>query len=176
MNIRTATPHDQDAIHHIHWSAFAEDERTLVSKLAIDLLMEKSTPKTISLVAEWEGDVVGHVAFSPVNIENDKTFQGFILAPLGVVLSYQKRGLGTTLVETGLQQVSSMGADILFVYGDPKYYGKFGFSADAASLYVPPYGLQYPFGWQAINFNSDEDRKSPADVVFVDALSDPALW
>ena len=47
-----------------------------------------------------------------------------------------------------------MGVNVVFVYGDPKYYGKFGFSAEVASAYSPPYELQYPFGWQAVALNN----------------------
>ena len=176
MNIRTATHLDRDAIHRVHWSAFAEDERALVSKLAIDLLLEGTSPKIISLVAEMDDDVVGHVAFSPVSIENDQTFQGSILGPLGIIPEHQKRGIGSKLLETGMQQVSSMGADILFVYGDPKYYGRFGFRADVAEQYIPPYEIQYPFGWQAVTLNESQAKASPVDLVFVSALNNPALW
>lgn len=176
MNVRTATQLDRDAIHHVHWSAFADDERAIVSKLAVNLLQEETSPNTISLVAELEGLVVGHVAFSPVRIENDENFRGVILAPLGVMPDYQNRRIGTTLLRSGMQLVSRMQADVLFVYGDPKYYGKFGFSTDAAGCYVPPYKLKYPFGWQAIALNKSKSRTTSVNVVFVTSLSDPALW
>jgi len=176
MTIRTATNLDREDIHRVHWSAFAAEERELVSKLAVDLLLEETSPKTISLVAELEESVVGHVAFSPVSIKADENFRGFILAPLGIMPAYQNRGIGTKLIESGLQRVSNLRAEVLFVYGDPKYYGKFGFSADAAGCYVPPYKLQYPFGWQAIALNDAEGRTTSADVVCVTSLGNPALW
>ncbi|MEL6354061.1 MAG: N-acetyltransferase [Cyanobacteria bacterium J06627_28] len=175
MTIRTATHSDREAIHHVHWSAFEEDERDIVSKLAVDLLLAETFPKTISLVAELDESVVGHVAFSPVGIENDETFRGYILAPLGVMPDYQKRRIGTELVEAGIQQVSGMETDILLVYGDPKYYGRFGFSAAVAEQYLPPYQLKYPYGWQAIALKGDA-RKTPANFIFVSALNNSALW
>ena len=176
MNIRAATQLDREAIHRVHWAAFAEDERELVSKLAVDLLLRETSPKTISLVADLEGLVVGHVAFSPVSIEGDESFRGFILGPLGVMPDYQHRRIGTQLVERGIQLVSSQQADVLFVYGDPKYYGKFGFSTDAAECYVLPYQLQYPFGWQAVSLNDAEVRTTSANLVVVTALNNPELW
>jgi putative acetyltransferase len=176
MHIRAATSLDRDDIHNVHWSAFAEGEREVVSKLAVNLLSEKATPQTISLVAESEGIVVGHVAFSPVTIDNDENFRGYILAPLGVKPDYQKRCIGSKLIESGMQQLSRMGIDIIFVYGDPKYYSKFGFSVDAAECYIPPYKLQYPFGWQGIALNECSAAKSSANIVCVTSLNDPALW
>ena len=127
MHIRMAISLDQDNIHSVHWSAFAEGEREIISKLAVNLLSEETTPQTISLVAETEGAVVGHVAFSPVTIGTDENYQGYILALLGVKPDYQKQRIGSQLIKSGMQRLSTMGVDILFVYGDPKYYGRFGF-------------------------------------------------
>jgi putative acetyltransferase len=157
-------------------SAFAEDERDIVSKLAVNLLAEESTPQTISLVAETEGIVVGHVAFSPVSFDNNEHGQGYILAPLGVKPDYQKCHIGSKLIESGMQQLSRMGVDILFVYGDPEYYGRFGFSVDAAECYIPPYKLQYPFGWQGLALNECSTGKSSIKIACVTSLCDPALW
>ena len=84
MHIRAATSHDRDHIHSTHWSAFDEGEREVVSKLAVNLLTEEAVPPITSLVAETEGVVVGHVAFSPVTINNNENFQGYIMAPLTV--------------------------------------------------------------------------------------------
>lgn len=176
MHIRTATSLDQDGIHDVYWSAFAESEREIVSNLAVNLLSEETTPQTISLVAETEGAVVGHVAFSPVTIGSNKNFQGYILAPLGVKPDYQKRRIGSKLVESGMQQLSEMGVDILFVYGDPNYYSRFGFRTDAADRFIPPYRLQYPFGWQAIALNECNVEKSPVEIACVGSLCDPELW
>ena len=176
MHIRLATSLDRDDIYNVHWSAFAEGEREIVSKLAVNLLSEETTPQTISLVAETEGIVVGHVTFSPVAIDNNEGIQGYILAPLGVKPDHQKCRLGSKLIDRGMQQLSITGVDILFVYGDPEYYGRFGFSVDAAECYIPPYKLQYPFGWQAITLNEISTGKSPAKIACVTSLCDPALW
>jgi putative acetyltransferase len=148
----------------------------MVSKLAVNLLADESTPQTISLVAETEGIVVGHVAFSPVTIDNNENVQGYILAPLGVKPDYQKCRIGTKLIESGMQRLSGLGVNILFVYGDPEYYSKFGFSVDAAEPYIPPYKLQYPFAWQGIALNECSTGKSSNKIVCVTSLCDPALW
>ena len=176
MHIRVATSLDRDDIHSVHWSAFADGEREIVSRLAVNLLSEKSTPQTISLVAETENIVIGHVAFSPVTFDNNENAQGYILAPLGVKPDYQKRRIGSKLIESGMQQLSRIGVDILFVYGDPKYYSRFGFSVDAAECYIPPYKLQYPFGWQGITLKNCSTGKLPIQIACVTSLCDPALW
>ncbi len=177
MRIREAKGTDRESIHSVHSSAFPEAEREIVSKLAVDLLSEDSNLKIVSLVAETEGIVVGHAAFSPVTCNGrGGTVRGYILAPLGVRPEYQKRSIGSQLIESGIQQLSRMSVDILLVYGDPHYYGKFGFSADAAACYVPPYELRYPFGWQGLRLNERGTGKSPVTIACVSCLDDPALW
>jgi len=176
VSIRIATSQDRDDVRDVHLCAFPEGEREIVSKLAINLLSERTTPQTISLVAETEGAVVGHVAFSPVIIDNNENLQGYILAPLGVKPDYQKRRIGSKLIESGMQQLLKTGVNILFVYGDPEYYSSFGFSADVADRYTPPYKLQYPFGWQAIALNEGIFTDSAVKISCVAPLSDPELW
>ena len=176
MHVRVATSLDREDIRSVHWSAFAEDEREIVSTLAVNLLAEESTPQTISLVAETDGIVVGHVAFSPVTIDNNANRQGYILAPLGVKPDYQKSRIGSDLIESGMQQLSGMGVGALFVYGDPGYYSRFGFTVGAAERYIPPYKLQYPFGWQGIILNELSTGKSPVNITCVTSLCDPEMW
>jgi len=175
MHIRTATNSDLDDIREVHLCAFPEGEREIVSKLAIDLLVENTTPQIISLVAETDNTLVGHVALSPVIIENNN-LQGYILAPLAVVPDYQKQQVGSKLIERGIELLLQQGINILFVYGDPKYYGKFGFSAEDAEKFTPQYRLQYPFGWQAKILNPFSDEDLPSNLVCVASLSDPELW
>jgi len=176
MDIRPATSRDREEIRGVYLSAFPEGEREIVSKLALNLLSEEATPQTISLVAESEDAVVGHAAFSPVRMDNNENWQGYILAPLAVKPDYQGRGMGSKLIESGMQQLLVMGVNILFVYGDPQYYGRFGFSADAADRYTPPYRLRYPFGWQAIVLNECSIGKTPLKIACVPSLCDLELW
>lgn len=91
MYIREATRQDRNDIQSIYWSAFDEDEREVVSNLALSLLTKEESPSIMSLVAETEGTAVGHLAFSPVATDNNENFQGYILAPLAVKPVCQKR-------------------------------------------------------------------------------------
>jgi putative acetyltransferase len=176
MNIRIATNQDRDDIKKVYSSAFPEGESKIVAKLAIDLLAENSISQTISLVAEIDDSVVGHVAFSPVVLENNENCQAYILAPLAVLADYQKRSIGSALIEFGMQQLSEIGVNVVFVYGDPKYYERFGFNADIARVYTTPYKLEYPFGWQARVLNECTIEKTPVTINCVAALCNPKLW
>ncbi len=176
MDIRIATTLDQDDVRSVHLSAFDEDGRDSVSKLAVNLLSERTTPQMISLVAESKGVVVGHVAFSPVRLGDEDDLRGYILAPLAVKPDFQKRGIGTRLVDAGMHRLSRLDVDVVFVYGDPNYYGRFGFSQDAAERYEPPYTLKYPFGWQALILKQCATGTEPVRIACVDSLSHPEFW
>jgi len=174
MQLRLAISVDRDAIRAIYLDAFPENERTEVAKLALQLLDEG--PATISLVAEVDGEIVAHCAFSPAGIVGNEAVRAYILAPLAVSPACQRQCIGTTLVESGISELGSAGADILFVYGDPKYYGRFGFETEPAENYLPPHALEYPFGWQAQLLNEDLAVSLPAQLTCVAPLDDPGLW
>lgn len=174
--IREATNLDRENIREVHLRAFSGGERETVATLAVDLLSDETSPEIFALVAEIDGTVAGHIAFSPVTVNQDKKWKGYILAPLGVKPEYQERRIGSTLIESGMERLSEEGVNVLFVYGDPKYYGKFGFKADTASRYSPPYDLQYPFGWQAIVLSEPDSSESIVKISCVASLRDPELW
>ena len=137
MPMGAATRSDRDAIREVHRSAFGEDEREIVRRIAVDLLSDETTPPTVSLVAATGGRFVGHVVFSPVTAAGIEGFQGYILAPLAVLLDHQRRHIGSLLVESGRRQLSAVGTDLVLVYGDPEYYGRSGFRADVAGRWGP---------------------------------------
>ena len=174
--IRLATSQDRKVIRKVYADALPESENRKVSTLALNLLNDETNPQTISLVAEADGIVVGHIAFSPVSVPNDRSWTGYILAPLGVKPEYQKRRIGSKLIKSGMERVSKLGADVVFVYGDPNFYGRFSFNPDVASKYSPPYQLECPFGWQAAALNDNVIPDSATTISCVASLSDPELW
>ena len=176
MYHRLATSADHDAIRRVYWDAFADDERERVARLAVDLLSEQIAPAAVSFVVEVEESIVAHMAVSPVVISGHEQLRGFILSPLGVRKDHQARGVGSQLVEYGIQYLSELSADLLLVYGDPQYYRRFEFSAEVAEPFLPPYELQFPFGWQARLLSKRVSVNAPAPIACVSALSDPGLW
>ena len=102
VRIRLATSLDRDDIRDVHLSAFPECESQLVAELAANLLNEDTDPETITLVAEAGGQVVGHIAFSPVTADSRNRWLGYILGPLGVKPEHHKAGIGSKLVKSGI--------------------------------------------------------------------------
>ena len=176
MKIREAIQDDADAIRRVYLAAFPENERDLVAGVAVKMLSEAATLPVLSLVASAHGSIIGHVAFSPVTARDTIEPLGYILAPQAVSPAHQKRGIASRLIQTGIQQVSAGGSGVLLVYGDPDFYGRFGFSADRGECYTPPYPLQYPFGWQVMALGDLDFPSSSIPISCVPSLTDPALW
>mgnify|MGYP006303183769 CR=1 FL=1 len=173
MNIRKATVEDDDAVWAVHESAFPEKERERIAACAAGLLDTDLNPGAVSWVAEVEGEVVGHVAFSPLIDSSSNSVCGSILAPVAVKKTVHGKGIGRALIEHGICHERGKGVEVLVVYGDPEFYGRFGFTAEAAEAISPPYDLEHPFGWQGIDFRKNKQKVM---VQCVASLQDPELW
>lgn len=175
-NIRLASAADQAAIRDVHWQAFGPDERESIVGVAQQLLADGSEPPTLNLVIESARAILGHLAFSPVWSDPGGKPLGYILAPLAITPAGQGKGLGTRLVREGLARLQSMPVDTVLVYGDPRYYGRFGFDSQPAKAFEPPFPLQYPAGWQALRLTNDAIPNVPQKISCVSALNLPELW
>jgi len=124
--LREETTTDIDAITEVTIAAFKNlpvsnhTERFIISAL------RDANALTISLVADIDGRVVGHIAFSPVII-SDGTKDWYGLGPISVLPEYQKQGIGKSLIKKGLSLLKNMGGQGCALVGDPNYYKQFGF-------------------------------------------------
>lgn len=124
MFIRRELPEDLASIRDVNEQAFGRaGEAGLV-----DALREQATP-FLSLVAEDDGKVVGHICFSPVTIEHadGSTVPILGLAPMAVTPGRQNEGIGSQLVRSGLEECRRAGFRAVVVLGHPEYYPRFGF-------------------------------------------------
>ncbi len=139
ITIRLEQPQDRATVFEVNRLAFARDHEARL----VDRLRETSGPSSISLVAEINKQVVGHVLFSPIVIEgtNGQT-QAIALAPLAVHPRFQYRGVGTALVREGLAACRKAGHRIVVVLGHPDYYGRFGFTSATDRGVHPPFEIQ----------------------------------
>jgi putative acetyltransferase len=161
--IRHARPGDHAAIESVLTAAFGRaDEAALVARLRAeeDALFE--------LVAEADGAVAGHILFS--RLWADRAGLYGALAPLSVRPERQRQGLGGKLVRAGLESAREVGCHGVLVLGDPAYYGRFGFSAQAAREVEAPYrGLA---AFQALALE-DHAFAGPLSVAYPDAFAGP---
>ena len=123
MIIRTQESADRAAVHALHAAAF----ETSAEADLVDLLREQAEP-LVSLVAEIDQGVVGHILFSPVTLTENDALRIMGLAPMAVAPAYQQRGIGSALVRAGLEQCRELGFATVVVLGHARYYPRFGFS------------------------------------------------
>jgi putative acetyltransferase len=123
--IRPEAGADHASVHELNVAAF---DGTVEARL-VDMLRDQARP-VVSLVAEDDGVVVGHIMFSPVSLPGfARLMMG--LAPMAVTPSRQRRGIGSALVKAGLQRSRELGAVAAVVLGHPDFYPRFGFVSAA---------------------------------------------
>ena len=122
MRIRTAHPEDAAGIRAVNVSAFG----TTAEADLIDALCERAAP-IISLVADDDGAIVGHILFTPMTLDADRDLKVMGLAPMAVAVVRQRQGIGTALVHAGLDECWQLGTAAVAVLGHAEYYPRFGF-------------------------------------------------
>jgi putative acetyltransferase len=118
--------------------------------LVADLRAEGAS--VCEFVAEREAaGLVGYIAFSRLEVRSpDKRIEAVALAPLAVLPTHQRQGIGHTLVEYGLARLREIKVEMVIVLGDPAFYSRFGFSALPAKLLNAPYSGE---GFQALELS-----------------------
>jgi putative acetyltransferase len=135
ISIRPETDGDHAAIREVNRQAFGgEDESRLV------VALRDGGYDRVSMVAEEDGQVVGHILFSELPIVTQGgTVEALSLAPMAVIPPRQGRGIGSMLVREGLRACTEAGHRIVVVLGHPEFYPRFGFSAKLAERLKSPF-------------------------------------
>lgn len=123
VEIRKEQRGDEEQIRLVNTRAFGQPaEADLVDTL------RKTCPEGVSFVAECEDKVVGHILFTPAVIEaEEKEIWGMGLAPMSVLPEFQRQGIGSKLVQAGLDEMRKIRQPFVIVLGHPEYYPRFGF-------------------------------------------------
>ncbi|WP_421186673.1 GNAT family N-acetyltransferase [Aeromonas enteropelogenes] len=146
--IRPETGADHDAIEAVTAAAFLKAPHTDHNEQLIVRDLRQAGALSLSLVAEQEGRVVGHLCFSPVTI-TDGSQNWFGLGPISVLPELHGKGIGSHLMAEGLAALEEQGVDGCVVLGDPGFYGRFSFEQNPALVLpgVPPeYFMARTFG------------------------------
>ena len=183
MIIRSEKPSDIEAIAEVTEVAFEDQSFSQQTEHFIIRDLRAAGALTISFVAEVDGRVVGHIAFSPVTI-SDGTTNWHGLGPVSVLPEYQGRRIGTALVDSGLSLLKSMGSKGCALVGLPAYFNRFGFKNHPQLIHegIPPevFVAKSLVGWvpsgtvefhQAFKQLSVIEKDAIADVIIDYAIS-----
>jgi putative acetyltransferase len=124
--IRNETDADVGTITDVIIAAFKNLAISNHTEQFIIEALRAASALTVSLVAEVNGRVIGHIAFSPVTI-SDGTRNWYGLGPVSVLPEYQRKGIGKALIQEGLSRLKDLDAQGCCLVGHPNYYRKFGF-------------------------------------------------
>ncbi|WNC72342.1 N-acetyltransferase [Thalassotalea psychrophila] len=139
INIRPERIDDINDIEKITIEAFKNHPHSNQTEHEIVARLRDDNALSVSLVAEVNNVVVGHIAFSKVKINNE-FIQWYGLAPVSVKAEYQNQGVGSQLILSGLNVIGELNAKGCVLLGEPEYYNRFGFKAFEGLVFkgVPP--------------------------------------
>lgn len=134
-DVRCERPGDEGAIARVNDEAFGQRDESRIVDAA-----RRAGHIAVSLVAIDSGTIVGHILFTPVTIESPApAVSVFGLGPMSVLPAFQRRGIGSVLVQAGLRECARLGCQAVVVIGHPNYYPRFGFQRAST------YGLRSQF-------------------------------
>lgn len=124
ITIRKEEGKDYSKVHEVNRLAFKQENE---SKLIEKIRKGENFIPDLSLVAEIDNKIVGHILFSKIKIVGGSVFESLALAPMAVIPELQKQGIGGKLIKNGIEKAKELGFDSLIVLGHKDYYRKFGF-------------------------------------------------
>ena len=172
FDVRPENETETDEISDVVAAAFGRrDEADIVAALRESSAFRPA----LSLVADRDDEIVGHVMFTDATLDDDEERGALVLAPLAVAPDHQRSGVGSRLVRAGLDAARTAGDDLVFLHGDPNYYGQFGFTAAVPAGFENPINLPDEH-FQAVSLagdGSDEISGIPTDETIM-TLTYPA--
>ena len=152
----------------------SEDEAKLVS----DLLGDPSAQPYLSLLAFKKDRAVGYILFTKAHLNSFPSISVSILAPLGVIPSYQRQGIGGSLIQYGLQVLADSGVDLVFVLGHPEYYPRFGFKPAGKHGFDAPYPIheKNADAWMVRSLRPGIVDNYSGKVICAEKLKKPEYW
>ncbi|MFX1521000.1 MAG: GNAT family N-acetyltransferase [Promethearchaeota archaeon] len=136
IRIRQEVKEDYKRVYEINKMAFGQENE---SKLIEKIRRGPNFVPELSLVAEKDNEIVGHILFSKMKIVGESEYETLMLAPLAVIPKLQKQGIGGKLIKKGIEKAIELGFDSIIVVGHKDYYPKFGFQK------ASKWGVQCPF-------------------------------
>ncbi|QDT10863.1 GNAT family N-acetyltransferase [Planctomycetes bacterium K23_9] len=179
LRFRSTEATDRDAIASVHRSAFSDNQGNEIAQLVDDLFADTTAQPIVSLVAEMDQAVVGHVLLTTVSIELNATdVSAMILSPVAVDASMQRRGIGSQLIRYGLGELQSLRVELVFVLGYPEYYGRFGFRPAGELGFQAPHVIppQYADAWMVIELRQGAIAQNHGTIQCSRVLNQPQYW
>lgn len=166
MILRHENENDYESVYNLIKLAFANEEYSDKDEQNLVTRLRKSNAyiPELSIVAEVDGKIVGHILFTKIKIGNTNTL-ALALAPLVVHPEYQNRGIGGTLIKEGHRVAKQLGYEISVVLGHDKYYKRFGYQPAKVFAITAPFPVEDNY-FMAIKLNEETNLKDGGMVEY----------
>ncbi len=178
MEIRKSIETDQSDIESIHCQAFGEDKGPEIAALVHDLLQDQTALPILSLVAVENGRLLGHILYTRARLSADDSISAQLLGPLAVLPDNQNTGVGTRLINAGLDLLKASETDLVFVLGHPDYYPRCGFEPAGEIGFQAPYPIpeEHAGAWMVQELSSGVFGRVKGKVQCCDLFNQPQHW
>ena len=177
ISIRKSTDTEIQQLLQINRLAFNSEEEP---ELVYNLLHDKTAMPFVSLVAFCDEEMVGHILFTKCTFEgNPESLSVYLLAPLAVIPSFQKKGIGGMLIKEGHRILKEMSVDIVVLVGHMDYYPRHGYITDAKALGIEtpyPFPEEFKDAWMVHELKPMSLKSVKGRVVCANALNKEEYW
>lgn len=178
MKISKYNPQSQNEIEQLFTKTFSDSEGQseghLIGQLARDLMTHTKAEDLYCFVATEHENIIGSIFFTRMIFESG--INAFILGPVAILTRFQGKGIGKTLINSGLKALSADGVELVITYGDPGFYSQVGFGVVSEKSVPAPLELSHPEGWLAQSLAGDKIDQITGRSYCVKALNNPAYW
>lgn len=177
ISIRKSSEKEIQQVLQVNRLAFNNEKEP---ELVYNLLHDKTAMPFVSLVAFCEQEMVGHILFTKCTFcGNSESLSIYILAPLAIIPSFQKKGIGGMLIREGHRVLKEMGVDIVVLIGHMDYYPRYGYLLDAKALGIEtPYPIpeEVKDAWMVHELKPMALKTVKGRVVCANALNREEYW
>ena len=179
MKIRKSTESERTEIEKVHVQAFGKDKGPVIAELVRELFDDQSAFPLLSLVAVDNEQIVGHILYTKVIINQDaESVSAQILAPLAVLPIAHNTGIGGQLIKEGLKQLKESGTELVFVLGHPEYYPRSGFVPAGALGFEAPHHIpeEHAEAWMVQELCTGVIGRVHGKIQCSEVLNQPQHW
>ncbi len=151
-----------------------QEEGKVIGRLVSELISTTDQHDLLGFIIIVDEVIAGCIFFSRLTLPSNKT--AFILSPVAIATEQQGKGLGQQLIKFGVEHLKAKGVDLVFTYGDPKFYSKVGFQHINEDIVKAPLKLTYPEGWLAQSLSGEDVNAMEGICQCVKALNKQEYW
>lgn len=152
-----------------------EVEANLIANLVRELIHDSKREDRLLVVGHDGAELVGCIIYTPLFPEDGK-YKVWLLSPVAVHPSFQKRGMGQKLISSGNEYLKEQGVQVVCTYGDIRFYSKSGFEVTRTDEIPAPYPLSYPEGWLSVKLDPSLSIPESKSMSCIPAFEKPEIW